>query len=123
MVREQLLLQKKELGVANPAPLDLWICGNIIVGSIILFASGRNEGLAYIDALFFASGASTQAGLNTVNVNLLNTFQQVVIYLICMLANPITINSFVVFLRLYWFEKRFQHIVREARQRRVSIAK
>ena len=32
-----------------------------------------------------------------------------------MVANPIFINTFVVFVRLYWFEKRFQHIVREAR--------
>ena len=32
-----------------------------------------------------------------------------------MVANPIFINTFVVFVRLYWFEKRFQHVVREAR--------
>ena len=32
-----------------------------------------------------------------------------------MIANPIFINTFVVFVRLYWFEKRFQHIVQEAR--------
>ena len=35
-----------------------------------------------------------------------------------MVANPIFINTFVVFVRLYWFEKRFQHIVREARNLR-----
>jgi potassium uptake Trk family protein len=34
-----------------------------------------------------------------------------------------TIHSFVVFLRLYWFEKRFQHIAREARQKRGTISK
>ena len=33
-----------------------------IVGSILLYPAG---GLAYIDALFFASGAATQSGLNT----------------------------------------------------------
>ena len=32
-----------------------------------------------------------------------------------MVANPIFINTFVVFVRLYWFEKRFMHIVQEAR--------
>lgn len=35
--------------------------------------------------------------------------------MIAMVANPIFINTFVVFIRLYWFEKRFQHIVHEAR--------
>lgn len=83
---------------------------------------GRGN-VAYIDALFFASGASTQAGLNTVDIKQLNTFQQIVLYLWPMMANPITVHSFVVFLRLYWFEKRFRHIAREARQRRGTISR
>ncbi|KAI2631008.1 potassium transport protein TRK1/TRK2 [Hypoxylon sp. NC1633] len=99
-----------------------WIIGWTIIGSVLIFASAKGQ-LAYIDALFFASGANTQAGLNTVDVNLLNTFQQLVIYFLAMMSNPITIHSSVVFLRLYWFEKRFQHIVREATSRRVSMAK
>ncbi|KAL9044280.1 MAG: hypothetical protein Q9214_002572 [Letrouitia sp. 1 TL-2023] len=32
-----------------------------------------------------------------------------------MVATPIFINTFVVFVRLYWFERRFQNVVREAR--------
>ncbi|KAI1393418.1 potassium transport protein TRK1/TRK2 [Hypoxylon trugodes] len=99
-----------------------WIIGWTIIGSILIFASAKGQ-LAYIDALFFASGANTQAGLNTVDANLLNTFQQLVIYFLTMLSNPITIHSSVVFLRLYWFEKRFQHIAKEATSRRVSLAK
>ena len=35
-----------------------------------------------------------------------------------MIGTPIWINTFVVFVRLYWFEKRFQHIVKEARNLR-----
>jgi potassium uptake Trk family protein len=101
---------------------DLWIISLTILGSILIFSTGRGD-LAYIDALFFASGANTQAGLNTVDVNLLNTTQQVIIYFLSMMSSPITINSFVVFLRLYWFEKRFQHVVREARLRRSTISK
>ncbi|CAJ2506426.1 Uu.00g005560.m01.CDS01 [Anthostomella pinea] len=97
-----------------------WIIGWTIVGSILMFASADGH-LAYIDSLAFAAGANTQAGLNTVDVNLLNTFQQAVMYFLAMLSNPITINSSVVFLRLYWFEKRFQHIVKEARMRRNTI--
>ncbi|KAK3301978.1 cation transport protein-domain-containing protein [Chaetomium strumarium] len=99
-----------------------YIISLAILGSVIVFGSGKGN-VAYIDALFLASCASTQAGLNTVDLNLLNTFQQIVLYLWPMLTNPITINSFVVFLRLYWFEKRFQHIVRESRQRRGTISK
>ena len=79
--------------------------------------------MRYIDALLFASGANTQAGLNPVDVNKLNTFQQVVMYIFPMLSNPITLHGSVVFLRLYWFEKRFQSVVREARNRRTTLAK
>lgn len=102
--------------------LDFWIVGLTLLGSILLYGPGRGK-LKYIDALIFAAGGSTQAGLNTVDVNQLDTFQQVVLYIICSLANPITINSFVVILRLYWFEKRFQHIVHDARLRRRTISK
>ncbi|KAL2164672.1 hypothetical protein VTH06DRAFT_3889 [Thermothelomyces fergusii] len=99
-----------------------YIVGLALIGSIIVYGAGRGE-IDYIDALFLASCASTQAGLNTVDINRLNTFQQVILYLWPMMTNPITINTFVVFLRLYWFEKRFQHIAREARLRRGTISK
>lgn len=100
----------------------LLIIGLTILGSVLMFAASRGQ-LAYIDSLVFAAGANTQAGLNTIDINKLNTFQQVCLYLLAMTCNPMTINSFVVFLRLYWFEKRFQHVVREARLRRGTISK
>ena len=79
--------------------------------------------MPYIDALFLASGATTQSGLNTININDINTWQQLVLFTISQMCNPITINTFVVFVRLYWFEKRFQHIVEEARRNRQTVAK
>ncbi len=88
----------------------------------MIYGPGRGD-LSYIDSLFFAAGAATQAGLNTVDLNRLTTYQQAAIYVIAGIANPITINSFVVVLRLYWFEKRFQNIAREARLRRGTISK
>ncbi|KAL1870660.1 low affinity potassium transporter [Paecilomyces lecythidis] len=86
-----------------------------IIGSVVVYAGGE---LAYIDALFFASGAATQSGLNTVDFNKLRTYQQVFLYWISMFTTPIFIHSFVVFVRLYWFEKRFQHVVQDARAMR-----
>lgn len=91
-----------------------------ILGSVLLYIPGN---LRYIDALFFAAGASTQSGLNPVDINLLKTYQQVVIFLFSLPTNPIAINTFVVFLRLYWFEKRFQHIAKEAKRQRSTISK
>ncbi|KAH6638963.1 cation transport protein-domain-containing protein [Boeremia exigua] len=88
-----------------------------IIGSIIMYGS-RN--MDYIDALFFASGAATQSGLNTIDVNQLHLYQQVAVMLITCTCTPIFINTFVVFIRLYWFEKRFQSVVLEARSMRAT---
>ena len=96
--------------------------GLSILGSVLIYGPGKGN-IRYIDALAFSAGGATQAGLNTVNVNNLTTYQQVIIFVIAGIANPIIINSFVVFLRLYWFEKRFQHIVSEARLRRGTVSK
>lgn len=91
----------------------LYIMGMSLVASIIVFICGG--GIAYIDALFLAAGAVTQSGLNPVNINDLNTGQQIVFYLFPMVCTPVFINTFVVFVRLFWFERRFQNIVNDAR--------
>jgi hypothetical protein len=51
------------------------------------------------------------------------TWSQVVLYFIACIANPIFINTCVVFIRLYWFEQRFDHIVKEARNNRRTRSK
>ncbi|PWW71838.1 hypothetical protein C7212DRAFT_231019 [Tuber magnatum] len=85
-----------------------YIVGMAVIGSVIIYPY---KNVRYIDALFFASGGATQSGLNTIDVNLLKLYQQVVVYFLPMLTTPIFINTFVVFVRLYWFEKRFENIV------------
>ena len=47
---------------ADQTVADFYILGLTIVGSILLYPAGN---MAYIDALFFASGVATQSGLNT----------------------------------------------------------
>lgn len=98
----------------------MYMIGWAIVGSIMLFPPGL---LSYTDSLFFAAGATTQSGLNTVDVNTLYLYQQVILMLVACVCNPIFINTVVVFVRLYWFEKRFKHIVREARNSRKTISR
>ncbi|KAL2810971.1 putative potassium ion transporter [Aspergillus granulosus] len=90
----------------------IYIISIALLTSIIIYPGND---LKYIDALFFAAGAATQSGLNTVDFNLLYTYQQVILYFVSMLTTPIFIHTALVFIRLYWFEKRFQHVVRDAR--------
>ncbi|UKZ51915.1 hypothetical protein TrVGV298_005680 [Trichoderma virens] len=99
-----------------------WIISATLLCAILIYAGGKGE-LHFIDALMFGSGANTQAGLNPVDLNNLNGFQLSWIYTFSLFSNPITLHSCVVFLRLYWFEKRFQHWVQEARLRRRTLSK
>lgn len=79
----------------------------IIICSIIIYPQRK---FPYIDALFFATGACTQGGLNTVDMTTLTLYQQIIIYLFCMVTTPIFIHGSLVVLRLYWFEKSFKDI-------------
>ena len=54
--------------------VDLYIISCVLIGSLLIFAGGN---IAYIDALFFAGGSCTGAGLNPVDINKLNIWQQV----------------------------------------------
>lgn len=49
-------------GMAYISPTDTYLLALTIIGSVVLFGAGN---MAYIDALFFASGCATQSGLNT----------------------------------------------------------
>ncbi|PHH68033.1 hypothetical protein CDD82_896 [Ophiocordyceps australis] len=102
-----------------------WIIGLTVFGSIIIFGAGYGASgkISFIDALMFSSGANTQAGLNPMDVDLLSTGQQFIIYLCAMLSNPITLGASVVFLRLSFFEKEFKSLVRQAMVRRRTLTK
>ncbi|AMD19123.1 HBR222Wp [Eremothecium sinecaudum] len=84
-----------------------YIIGVSLLCSIILYPA-RN--LDYVDILFFATGAATQGGLNTVDMNKLNLYQQVVLYITCIITAPIWIHGSLVFIRLFWFERYFDGI-------------
>ncbi|CDO94765.1 unnamed protein product [Kluyveromyces dobzhanskii CBS 2104] len=68
------------------------------------------KNFAYIDILFLATGAATQGGLNTVDLNNLTLYQQVILYITAILTDPIFIHSGLAFVRFYWFERYFDGI-------------
>lgn len=58
------------------------------------------------------------AGLNTINLSLLNTFQQTILFILIMLGSAILVSSVVVQVRRKAFEKRFQNIIEEQRRKK-----
>ena len=60
----------------------------------------------------------TLAGLNTINLSGINTFQQIQLFLLIILGSAIFVSIGVVQFRKAAFERRFKAIVEDARQRR-----
>lgn len=77
------------------------------LGSVIVYPIAN---FAYIDILFLMSGAATQAGLNTVNLNELRLLQQILVYIFTTMCTPIFIHSSLLCIRLFWFERQFDDI-------------
>lgn len=60
----------------------------------------------------------TLAGLNTINLSAINTFQQFILFLLIIIGSAINVSIVVLYIRMKAFERRFKGIVDEARQRR-----
>ncbi|CAG8909512.1 unnamed protein product [Penicillium egyptiacum] len=93
-----------------------WIITLSILSLVIIYPYGN---LKAIDAFFFGASASTESGLNTVDVKSLKTYQQLYIYFIPILGNLGFINIIVIIFRLRWFEKRFKAIAPHLLRREV----
>ncbi|KZZ93919.1 cation transporter [Ascosphaera apis ARSEF 7405] len=88
----------------------------VLLASVILWGSStppRSVHVPYTDALFLCVSAMTLSGLNTVNLSDLNTFQQVILFLLTILGSPVLVSAVVVLIRKTAFESRFKSIVSE----------
>ncbi|KAG5438771.1 hypothetical protein PCANB_002491 [Pneumocystis canis] len=90
----------------------IYILVMTIIGTFLIYVQNN---IQYIDALFLACSAATQAGLVTLNINTLTTYQQVVLYIIPMLTTPIFIHSITAIVRLFLIREKFDNIVQQAR--------
>ncbi|KAL1624082.1 hypothetical protein SLS54_004011 [Diplodia seriata] len=75
--------------------------------------------VSFTDSLFLCVSAMTLAGLNTVNLSNLNTFQQVILFLLIMAGSAIFVSAFVVHVRRKAFEAKihtFHHLTEEERE-------
>lgn len=84
-----------------------WIIFCSILGLIVIYPNG---GVQAVDAYFFGASASTESGLNTVDLKDLQTYQQLALYFIPIFTNLGFINILVVAVRLYWFKQKFKTV-------------
>ncbi|KJZ70104.1 hypothetical protein HIM_10507 [Hirsutella minnesotensis 3608] len=78
-----------------------------VLSLVILYPAGN---LKAVDAYFFGASASTESGLNTIDVKELYTFQQLYIYFVPIFTNLGFINAVVALVRFLWFRKHLSNI-------------
>lgn len=119
-LNKPLRLLRRQLPPVNFITIHyLYFITTCLVSAIILWGSATPaHSLAFIDALFLAVSAMTLAGLNTVNLSTLNTFQQFWLFLLIILGSAILVSSVVVGVRRAAFEQKFKDIFEKRKQRR-----
>lgn len=96
----------------------IYFIGTCLISSGIFYAASTPpRSVSYTDSLFLVTSAMTEAGLNTVNLSSLNTFQQVMLFLLIIMGSAIFVSAFVVQVRMRAFERRFEHVAEQRRRR------
>lgn len=95
-----------------------YFIGVCLVSSVIFWGSSTPpRTVSYIDSLFVVVSAMTLAGLNTINLSEINTFQQFILFLLIMLGSAILVSIVVVHTRREAFEGRFKSLMEQKRGR------
>lgn len=95
-----------------------YFIGVSLLASIIFWGSSTPaRSISYTDSLFLVVSAMTLAGLNSVNLSQMNTFQQIILFFLLLLGSTITVSIAVVYVRMKAFERRFTTIVEQEKRK------
>lgn len=101
----------------------LYFIATCLLTSVIFWGSSTSsKPVSYTDSLFLTVSAMTLAGLNTVNLSELNSFQQSILFVLIMLGSAIFVSVMVVHVRRKAFERRFQTILDDRRRQRKGLS-
>lgn len=90
-----------------------------LIASLIFWGSSHpDRSISYTDSLFLVVSAMTEAGLNTVNLSQMTTFQQIVLWLLILMGSSIFVSIGTVFARKRAFETRFKDLVKQHKEQR-----
>ena len=106
----------------------LYFITTCLICSVIFWGSSHpTKSVGYTDSLFLVISAMTEAGLNTVNLSQITTFQQALLCFLIVIGSSIFVSISTVLTRKRVFENRFKHIVslqkevRRTRKRSMSF--
>jgi hypothetical protein len=90
-----------------------------MIASVIFWGSSDPaQSISYTDALFLVVSAMTEAGLNTVNLSQMTTFQQIILWLLILMGSSIFVSIGTVLARKHAFERRFKDLVESHKEQR-----
>ena len=93
-----------------------FICVCLITSVIFYGSSEPGFSTSYTNSLFLVVSAMTEAGLNTVNLSTMTTFQQVMLWFLIIIGSSIWVSIFTVLTRKKYFESRFKNIVKRQKE-------
>jgi hypothetical protein len=97
----------------------IYFIGTCMVSSLIFWGSSDpSRSITYTDSLFLVVSAMTEAGLNTVNLSQMTTFQQIILWLLILIGSSIFVSIGTVLTRKHAFESRFKDIVKLQKEQR-----
>ncbi|KDN49926.1 TrkH-domain-containing protein [Tilletiaria anomala UBC 951] len=83
-----------------------------LILSGIFYAANGAVHIKYIDCLFCVVSAITVTGLATVNISNCTAFQQAILFLAMVLGNLTTVSLTMVWVRRYFFRRKFDQQIR-----------
>ena len=90
-----------------------------MITSIIFWGSSHPaQSISYTDSLFLVVSAMTEAGLNTVNLSQMTTFQQIILWFLILIGSSIFVSIGTVLARKHAFERRFEDLVKAHKEQR-----
>ncbi|KAJ7030061.1 cation transport protein-domain-containing protein [Mycena alexandri] len=92
-----------------------------LIFSGIFYASNGEFPVSYIDALYNCVSAMTVCGLATVDLSSLTVWQQIILFMQMCLGSPVVVSWVMVYLRKYYFAKKFEHIIEAAKSKAIAI--
>ncbi|KAI0876975.1 TrkH-domain-containing protein [Hypoxylon argillaceum] len=101
----------------NSTAYAYFIAVSLLASLIFWGSSNPRMSISYVDSLFLVVSAMTEAGLNTVNLSQMTTWQQVLLWLLIIIGSSIWVSIWTVVIRKHAFERRFEEIVKRERQR------
>ena len=120
LLKRPLRIVRRLLPPANFITIHYsYFIGTCLLWAVIFWGSSTPaRSVSFVDSLFLTVSAMTLAGLNTVNLSELNTFQQVILFCLIMLGSAIWVSSFVVHVRKRAFEKKLKDVIAQGKHTR-----